>query len=88
MKLSNRNRFEDFESINCEVCGTEHIRAELHSIKLSGFSSYMQICESCRSKDPRDQYKTAAATLQEIATAVDDASSPEERLEKIKELLK
>lgn len=88
MKLSKKNRFEDFESVNCEVCGTEHMRTDLNSIKLSGFNSYMLICDSCKSKDPREQYKTAAATLKEIASAVDEESSPEERIEIIKELLK
>jgi len=87
MKSSDQNRFKGFESLNCEACGEEHLRKDLHAIKLSGLSSLIKICKSCKSKDPQEQYKTAASMLKDIAIIADDESSVEERLSRIKELL-
>lgn len=90
MKASKGNRFQDFESVNCGACGNEYMRIDLSSIKLSGFESIINICISCKSKSPQDQYKTAASILNDIVSIanISDTSSVEERLARIKELLK
>ncbi len=88
MNGSEENRFKDFESINCEACGSEHMRKDLLTIKLSGLKYTIKICSSCKSKDPHEQYTTAANILKDITVIAGDESSVEERLERIKELLK
>ena len=88
MKTSKNNRFEDFEPINCEACGHEHLRSELDTIVLHGFNSIIKICKSCKVKGPEEQYESAASTLKIIACTINDKSSPEERLEKIRNLLR
>lgn len=87
MNYLKNNRFGDFESLNCEACGHEYIRAELESVKLAGFKSVIRICASCKSKQPQDHYESAANTLKAIAATVNGKLSPEERIQKIKELL-
>ena len=61
------------------------MRKDLHTIKLAGLSSTILICDSCKSKDPEEQYKTAANILQDITDIAKGNDSVEDRLARIKE---
>lgn len=81
------DKFNSTEPINCEACGGEFESNELNTVKLSGFKSIMRVCDSCKSKDPEEHYKTAAAILKDISEIASVKDSPEDRLAKIKQLL-
>lgn len=85
--MSNAKQNTDEEPLNCQVCGFEHKHADLHSIKLAGFNSVMKICDRCKSRNPEQHYLTAATIVQNINKIAQDDISPEDRLEKIRNLL-
>lgn len=75
-------------SVNCQACGIEHLETELKTIKISGFTGSLAVCESCILKTAEDSFKDAAAILDEIALIAKATSgNPERRLRAIRALI-
>lgn len=81
------DRISNTKAINCGACGGEFMSDELSTVKLSGFQSVLRVCDSCKSKEPQEHYKTAASILKDISEIASVIESPEDRLAKIKQLL-
>ena len=75
------------QAVNCQACGAEYLDNQLKTVKLSGFSSAIAVCESCLSKTAEDSFKDAAELLNEIVTiARCTSNNPERRIREIKAL--
>jgi hypothetical protein len=75
-------------SVNCQVCGSEHLEAELKTVKLSGFNESMVVCEICLNRTAEDSFTSAAELLEEVVfIARATSGNPERRIKAIKELL-
>lgn len=76
------------EPVNCQACGTEYSVADLKTVKLSGFTHSISICEKCISKTAEDCFKDAASLLNDIISIAKTSSNdPELRLKKIRFLI-
>jgi hypothetical protein len=75
------------ETSNCDACGSEQFKHELKTVKVSGFSDPLSVCEECLSKTTCESYKDAADVLADIVKIAVRSADAEARLEAIKKLL-
>ena len=73
---------------NCGACGFECSVSELRTVKVSAFNGTLKICKSCLKKSSAESFRDAAEIIKDInKIAKEECSSPEQRLELIKQLL-
>ena len=77
-----------YVSGNCQICGSECLGEELHTITISGFDA-LEACNSCLKKTAEEHFKDSVDLLNEIVLIAKTTSgNPERRLRAIKALIK
>ena len=73
---------------NCQAWGSECFSNQLKTVRITGFSNPICICNACIISTAEDAFKDAASILNNVMAIVELDIDPEDRLQKIKSLLK
>lgn len=78
---------DEVRAVNCQACGIECDRDELQTIKLSGFTQSISVCDSCLKQSAEESFKCAAEILNDIIKIAKSEKDPERRLRQIKTMI-
>lgn len=75
-------------SVNCEACGAEVFNVDLQVVKLSVVGGKVfKICSECLKKSAFENYRDASSIFRDVVKIASEKGDPEERLQKILELV-